>query len=153
MKDKSKAQLARELDHLRQLYAHRNIDEPQQKVSPGGAETILVIDDEDGVRRAVGLLLEQLGYTVLTGSDGRQALDLFKTHRDAIFLILLDQSMPHISGREALQAIHAIDPNMTVIVFTGQSVKRGDFPGIRDLIKKPIRLQGLSHRVRQVLDN
>ena len=65
MKDKSKAQLARELDHLRQLYAHRNIDEPQQKVSPGGAETILVIDDEDGVRRAVGLLLEQLGYTAV----------------------------------------------------------------------------------------
>ena len=127
--------------------------EQEQQPRQGGKETILLVDDEEGVRRAVSILLDQLGYSILTSNDGREALEIFETHRDNISLILLDQSMPHMSGREALQAIRAIDPDIAVIIFTGQSVKRSDFPNIQDLIKKPIRLQELSNKVRQVLDS
>lgn len=99
--------------------------EKEQQPRQGGKETILLVDDEEGVRRAVSILLEQLGYSVLTSRD----------------------------GREALQALRSIDPDIAVIIFTGQSARLSDFPNIQDLIKKPIRLQELSHKIRQVLDS
>ena len=118
----------------------------------GGSETILVVDDEEGIRHVLTHLLERNGYAVLAGRDGGEALKIFRSNRDAISLVLLDQSMPHMSGSEVLDELRAIDPDVKVIILTGYAVERNHFPGARDLIRKPVRLQELAHKVRQILD-
>ena len=76
------------------------------QVSPPGTETVLVAEDESGVRRYVRDVLERHGYTVLEASNGSEALELAKTHAGPIHLLLADSVMPEIGGVGVGGAIH-----------------------------------------------
>lgn len=117
-----------------------------------GSETILVIDDEEMVRHTAIQMLERRGFRTLTAADGQAGLEVFQQHRDEIDLILLDHSMPRMSGQETLQALRKLDVSLPIVIITGFPTRLEDFEGATELVQKPFSLDGLAGIVRDVLD-
>jgi len=88
-------------------------------VEAGGGETILLADDEAGLRDIMTKVLERLGYKVLVASDGQQAVDIFKAQRASIDLVILDVVMPNKGGVAAAREMRALCPDIPVIFSTG----------------------------------
>ncbi len=121
-----------------------------------GVETILLVEDETGVRRLARQMLGQLGYTVLEADDGPGALHLFEQHAPAIDLLLTDVVMPQMSGRELAERLTAVRPDLKVLYMSGYTndvVARHGLlePGVA-LLQKPFTADGLGRRVRAALD-
>jgi PAS domain S-box-containing protein len=84
-----------------------------------GTGTVLIVDDEPLVRRAVRGILERGGYKVLESVDGIEGLETFTQERDNIDLVLLDQSMPGLSGDQVLLKLMDLDPHVPVVLLSG----------------------------------
>ena len=84
-----------------------------------GTGTVLIVDDEPLVRRAVRGILERGGYTVLESVDGVDGLDTFTQEREKIDLVLLDQSMPGLSGDQVLLKLMELAPQVPVVLLSG----------------------------------
>jgi len=119
-----------------------------------GEGTILVVDDEEMVQRTLKAALERYGYTVLAAGGGREALDILKQKQDGISLVLLDMTMPVMSGEETLRALLAIRRDVPVIATSGynemEALKRfGE--GLSGFIQKPYTPRSLAEKIRAVL--
>ncbi len=121
-----------------------------------GTETILLADDEEFVRNLAERILKKSGYSVLTASDGLEALSLYTHHREQVDLIILDLIMPTMGGKECLRELLKIDPAAKVLVASGYaadvSAKKILEQGARGWIEKPFRFSDLLKRVRKTLD-
>lgn len=123
----------------------------------GGAETILLAEDEEAVRKLTKIVLEEFGYTVIEASDGQEAVSQFMENKDRIDLFLSDIVMPGMNGREAYERIKKIKPKVKVLFASGYP---SDFThkseilveGL-DFIGKPVSPDNLIRKVREVLDN
>lgn len=80
---------------------------------------LLVIDDEEPVRVAVADILEMHGWTIVAAANGEDGLALFRERQAEIGLVLLDLTMPGLSGEETFQQLRRIDPNIRVILSSG----------------------------------
>jgi two-component system cell cycle sensor histidine kinase/response regulator CckA len=118
----------------------------------GGSETILVIDDEERIRRTVSKMLTRCGYTVLLSVDGQDGVDTFRRQREDVDLVILDLSMPNMPGEEALHQLRVLDADVRVIIFTGRSTEAEGLP-VDGLIQKPVTMDELTQAVRRILDN
>ncbi len=122
----------------------------------GGTETILLVEDEDAVRRLAGSVLRKLGYTVLEAPSGPAALSLVRHHPDAVALVLSDVVMPGLSGPETVAALANFLPRARVLFMSGYPAPETNGPGgpLRghDLLSKPFTPEVLARRVREVLD-
>ncbi|MFT3712166.1 MAG: PAS domain-containing protein [Archangium sp.] len=97
-----------------------SVESSAAQAAPGGGhELILVIDDEDLVRRSMGRLLERLGYRVMEASDGAKALELLATAKEKPALVVLDLMMPGLSARDTFFAIRQILPEQPVVFCSG----------------------------------
>ena len=95
---------------------------PAPKRAPAhtrGSGLVLVVDDENMVQEAARRTLERAGYTVISASDGASALDLLERHRDRIRLVILDMTMPGLSGEETLEQMRSICPDVPVVLSSG----------------------------------
>jgi two-component system cell cycle sensor histidine kinase/response regulator CckA len=131
--------------------------EPEQcdlaRPVPGGEETVLVAEDDDGVRRLAVHTLERLGYRIIEARDGDEAVALFEEHRDEIDTAVLDLTMPGCSGLEALAEIRRLEPELPVVMVSGfldgpdriRSQKRVQF------LPKPYRPELLGRAVHDAL--
>jgi two-component system cell cycle sensor histidine kinase/response regulator CckA len=139
------------------------VDEPiaeTRQVAPapdGGYETILLVEDEDGVRELALQSLRTLGYEVLTARDGADALRVAANHPRHIDLLLTDVVMPNMNGPELASALQADYPALRVLFISGYPDDRGFRHGVLDatvsLLEKPFTPAILSRRVRDVLDS
>lgn len=124
---------------------------------PVGDERILFIDDEAFQVDLGRQMLEKLGYTVVTQTDGREALNDFRNDPDKFDLVITDMTMPGLTGDELAGKIMTIRPNIPVILCTGYSEQITEdgarAMGIQEFIMKPVDMHKLSHAVRKVLDN
>jgi CheY-like chemotaxis protein len=84
-----------------------------------GRGTVLLVEDEEGVREVVGRMLEHLGFQVLTAEDGVAALELLDRSDGAMSAVLLDLSMPRMGGSEALKRIKSRQPHLPVVLMSG----------------------------------
>ncbi|MCD4700515.1 MAG: PAS domain S-box protein [Candidatus Aegiribacteria sp.] len=120
-----------------------------------GEGIILFADDEDTVLAVGRNMLELLGFTVLSAEDGLQAVDLFRSNADNIVLVILDLTMPHLSGDEVYREIRRINKDVPVIVSSGFSRKdvMHRFAGkhLSGFIQKPYRIEDLSIVIKDVL--
>ena len=120
-----------------------------------GSGTVLLVDDEDGVRIVAGRILQQLGYQVLSGESGLRALEIYRQERDRIDLVILDMLMPGMGGAETFQELKGIDPGVRVLLSSGYSqdgeAQQAMAAGARGFIQKPYRLAVLSHKVAEIL--
>ncbi|MDE3198375.1 MAG: response regulator, partial [Acidobacteriota bacterium] len=122
---------------------------------PRGTETILVADDEDGVRKLVHAVLATSGYTVYEAPDGREALTIYQANPGRFQMVLTDVVMPRLSGFELGDRIAEIDSAQKVLYMTGfrdPPVSAGDQERPRTFLPKPFTPDVLLTRVREVLD-
>src|SRR6266550_4037514 len=120
---------------------------------PVAPKTILVVDDEDGVRESVREVLSDEGYRVLDTSDGAQVLKIIRDERPE--LVLLDIWMPQMDGIGLLKEIKAQEPNINVVMVSGHgnihtAVTATKF-GAFDFIEEPVSLEGLLSTVQRAL--
>jgi len=121
--------------------------------SPSGKETILLAEDEPGVRKFTCQILEKHGYTVLTASNGREALHAAREFRGEIHLLLTDVVMPQMGGAELAAAFAASHPSTRILCMSGYSERLWpEAKTARNYIQKPFTPAALLHQVRYVLD-
>jgi PAS domain S-box-containing protein len=123
----------------------------------GGTETILVVEDEEAIRRLMRACLEQGGYTVQSARDGAEALQLLGGPTGAaINLVLLDLNLPELSGKEVLAEMRHRAWSQRVIVFSGQLTAEVEAElsplGVSGFLAKPFRIETAEQMVREVLD-
>jgi PAS domain S-box-containing protein len=120
-----------------------------------GTRTILVVDDEEKVRRAVGAMLERYGYKVMLAPDGERAVDLFRNAGSQISLVLLDLTMPVMSGEETLRELKKIRPEVRVILSSGynevEAVRHFSGRGLSGFLQKPYTLRELAEKMKSAL--
>jgi two-component system nitrogen regulation response regulator NtrX len=116
-------------------------------------ETILIVDDEEGIRAALGGILEDEGYKTLFAVDGVEALDMAR--QEAPDLVLLDIWMPRMDGLETLQKLKELYPGLTVIMMSGhgtiETAVRSTKLGAYDFIEKPLSLEKIIISVNNTL--
>ena len=118
-----------------------------------GAETILVAEDEEGVRRFVRQILERNGYTVLESSSGREAIDVARKYAGPIGLLLTDAVMPEMGGAELAEQIAAMRPGVPVLCMSGYTDRIFAQPqASAAYIQKPFTSMALLTQIRALLD-
>jgi signal transduction histidine kinase/ActR/RegA family two-component response regulator len=122
----------------------------------GAGRQVLIIDDEKVVRDIATKILQTRGYSVLTAEGGRSGLEIFSKKAGAISLVLLDQSMPGMSGVEVLQRLKEVNPQIPVAMISGYS-EADMAKQLRDLpssgyIQKPFTAGTLLAKVRQLME-
>jgi PAS domain S-box-containing protein len=124
-------------------------------VPASGSGVVLLVDDEEGVRRPTRGMLERLGYQVLEAADGREAVRLFAEHHGAIRCVLLDLSMPHMDGEETFRALRDVEPAVRAILSSGygeqESAARFGDAEPAAFIQKPYTLHRLGEVLARVL--
>jgi PAS domain S-box-containing protein len=126
----------------------------KSKLKPEAGETILVVEDEPGVRALVRETLRQLGYIVLEANDGYEALKLIEQHRTEIHLLLTDVIMPLMNGHELALRTKALRPGTKVVYMSGYTDDVLAFHGIApeiDFIQKPFSSTDLAKKLGRVL--
>ena len=122
-----------------------------------GAETILVIEDDETVRQMTQRILKRLGYQVLTARGGTEAVELAQHQDGRIHLALLDMEMPVMNGSRTYPLLTQARPGLKVIVYSGHeldvSIQALLDAGARAFINKPSDLKTLAGEVRRVLDS
>jgi PAS domain S-box-containing protein len=121
-----------------------------------GTGTILLVDDEELVLEVGKGFLKVMGYIVLTAQGGREALETYKKHQDAIALVILDIVMPSMKGGEVFDRLKEINPDVKVLLSTGYSID-GEATKIlerggKGFIQKPFDIKQLSQSIRAVLE-
>jgi PAS domain S-box-containing protein len=121
-----------------------------------GTETILLAEDEDGVRTLASTMLEQRGYTVLKAKDAREALEIAAAHRGDIALLVTDVIMPNKSGRQLAEELLRSRPSLKVLFLSGYTentvVHHGVLEEGVDFLAKPFSHDTLARTVREILD-
>lgn len=112
-----------------------------------GKGTILLVDDEESLRALGARMLEHLGFEVLTAADGREAVRIYREKGNAIDLVLMDLTMPHMDGSEALGEMRRLNPSVRIVMSSGYSredlAARFSAKGIDGVLQKPYTLAGL----------
>ncbi|HEU0014895.1 MAG TPA: ATP-binding protein [Longimicrobium sp.] len=135
-----------EADEVRQVLA----------IPAEGRETVLLVEDEDAVRRIGERVLSRAGYRVLTASTGAEAVAVSRQHPGTIHLLLTDLVMPRMGGRDLARRLVAERPGLRVLYVSGydRDAADGTAPGDRsDFIEKPFTSEALAEHVRRILDS
>jgi len=145
------------------IYLSR-VDEPLEEVGEkvvqkeltGRGETILVVEDEEEVRKLAVQILRRQGYTVLEASQGNEASHICEQHKGPIHLMVMDVVMPGMNGRELVKSLEPHHPEMKVLYMSGYTdnaiVHHGILEKGLSFLQKPFTLEGLLRKVREVLD-
>ena len=127
----------------------------QKSALPRGSETVLLVEDEQAVRRATAEFLRLQGYTVLEARDGLEALTVSQNHRSAIHLVISDVVMPNLSGGELAKELALLRPDAKLLFMSGYAGKTVLNHNVVDVetnfLQKPFTLKELSLKVRSAL--
>jgi len=122
----------------------------------GGPETILLVDDEEFIRDLGSRILTRAGYKVITATNGKEALELYKAQTERISLVILDLIMPEMGGKQCLEALLSFDSTVKVVVASGYSahglIKDAVTLGAKGFVNKPYDIRQMREVVRVVLD-
>ena len=123
--------------------------------APKGSEVVLLVEDEDAVRKLARKILETSGYVVLDARDGREGLAVCEAHQGPIDLLVTDVVMPELGGRELAQGAVKLRPGIKVVFVSGHTqdviLKEGIQKGIA-FLRKPFSPLELTQKVRAALD-
>ncbi len=118
-------------------------------------KAVLFVDDEEMVLEVGSLMLQKLGYSVLTASEGQEAIEIFKNNKVAI--VILDMRMPGMNGYEIYHQLKKIEPKVKTLLasgYTGDHSEKGLISiGFDGFIQKPFDLKQLSDKIEDILVN
>jgi two-component system cell cycle sensor histidine kinase/response regulator CckA len=123
-----------------------------------GSGTVLVVEDEEGVREVAERMLQEIGFNTITAVDGREALEVMERVGDSVTAVLLDLSMPRMGGQETFRHLRQSRPNLPVILMSGfteevvASQFNGSEPGITAFLQKPFLAEDLIGVLRRVAE-
>jgi len=127
-----------------------------QAMPEGGSETLLLAEDDPGVRNLMSSWFENFGYRVITATDGQEAVEKFAAHREHVALILMDVIMPRKNGQEAYEEIARLRPEVKILYLSGYTADFIKNRGVQEegieLMMKPVQPMELLRKVRQMLD-
>jgi nitrogen-specific signal transduction histidine kinase/CheY-like chemotaxis protein len=127
---------------------------PQRQFA--GYGTILVVDDEDAVRQTAKSALQSYGYRVVLAQNGEEGVNLFRELRDEISVVLLDMTMPVMSGEEAFTRIKRIREDIRVVLSSGydetEATRRFTGKGLAGFVQKPYTAAGLAAKMKRALE-
>ena len=119
-------------------------------------ETILVVEDEGGIRALVRKILRRQGYRVLEAGAPDEAVEVARSHAGPIHLLVTDMTLPQKNGRELSEELLNVFPGMKVLYVSGYtddaSVYAADLPPGAAFLQKPFTLGSLLKKVREILD-
>ena len=122
-----------------------------------GQETVLIVEDHEGLREIDSATLAALGYGIRVAIDGEEAVREFHAHRDEIALVLLDVVLPKLSGPEVYARISVVRPDIAVVFVTGYSADTDVLRIVRErrlpLLQKPYSPRDLAQKIRETLDH
>jgi CheY-like chemotaxis protein len=140
----------------RDLRAEAPASDEIASAADGGSETVLVVEDHEGLREYSVGVLRELGYCVLEAPDGHRGLELLKDRSD-VDLLLTDVVLPGLNGRELADQALQLRPDLKVLFTTGYTrnaiVHNGRLDDDVSLITKPFTFEGLASKVRKLLDS
>ena len=114
-------------------------------------DPILVVDDDEIVRQTAQVMLRHRGYEVLLAENGQKAVDLFRERQGRVSLVLLDMTMPVMSGEEAFRLMKSIRPDVPVIVSSGyteeEAIRRFGGLGVAGFMQKPYTVGALMEKI------
>jgi two-component system, cell cycle sensor histidine kinase and response regulator CckA len=132
---------------------------PPEAGDPGvtrGSETVLLVEDEPGVRAFTQLVLESSGYRVLAAGHAEEALATARAHQPPLALLVTDVVMPHVSGPRLADELRSLFPGMRVLYMSGYTdeavIRHGIVEASVAFLQKPFTPTALLHKVREVLD-
>ncbi len=145
------------------VYLPMSRSEPTEMAAPartpdakeGGGELILLVEDQEALRRTTERTLERLRYRVVAAEDGVEALELFRSHPEPFDLILTDVVMPKMGGVELCHEVRRINPDARFLFVSGYSdtdTQERRFPEGARFAPKPWTLEELSQAVRETID-
>lgn len=121
-----------------------------------GTGNVLVVDDEEVVRKVSRQMLERLGYSVRTFSSGFEAMQFFAEHSREVNLVLLDMLMPEMSGQETFRRMKQVDPQVRAILFSGYGLNEKAQEimdeGMLGFLHKPFNLKELSEALSSAMN-
>jgi signal transduction histidine kinase len=116
-----------------------------------GQGTILVIDDEETVHAVTARMIETLGFSVLTATNGKEGLETFARHSAEVRLVILDLTMPHMDGEETFRELRRLDPQVPVIMVSGfneqEATDRFVGRGLTGFLQKPFDIERLAAKL------
>lgn len=118
-----------------------------------GEGLVLVVDDEEAVRSLTARMLESFEFRVITANDGREGVEKFAANAEAITAVLLDVTMPQMSGLEVLDRIRVIRPDVPILFMSGY-MREGElrnFDRATDFLQKPFKIEELQEKLRLLL--
>lgn len=136
----------------------------QQEIQPvglavateGNGETLLVVEDDDHLRKALTESLTALNYQVISARNGRDALTMYHQHKNEIALILSDLVMPDMGGLELVQILKQNHTDLEVLIISGYpfaDIKKDlKAAGVTNWLQKPLNLQSLGQTVSGILE-
>jgi len=121
-----------------------------------GAETVLLVDDEEMIIDVGKQLIKKLGYSVLIARSGKEAIELYEKNSDRIDMVILDMIMPGMGGAETYDRLKEINSDIKVLLSSGYSIDGRAAEilegGCDGFIQKPFNLKDLSKKIREVID-
>ena len=127
------------------------------EVAPTGTETVLLVEDEAQVRNIAQQILESLGYSVLTAENGERALTVAADYSEKIDLVITDVVMPQMGGRELVERLTPLRPNLRAVYMSGYTddaiVRHGLMDDRLEFIQKPFTADALARKVRTALES
>ncbi len=121
---------------------------------PVGSGQILLVDDEELIRLTGKIMLQEMGYDVLTAENGKTAVEIFKKKHKEIDLVIIDMIMPEMNGREAFDLMKEIDKQCKVVISSGytdnENIDKLLKKGLSGFIKKPFRDFELARLINNV---
>jgi PAS domain S-box-containing protein len=131
-------------------------EKEQTRKTLKGAETILLVDDEEMIIEVNREILKTLGYKPMVARTGKQAIEIYKTSKDKIHMVILDMIIPGMGGGEAYDCLKKINPEIKVLLSSGYSISGQAAEilerGCSGFIQKPFKLRELSVKIREILD-
>jgi len=121
------------------------VDQNNTSADHSVSGTVLVVDDEESIREIASMILEEMGYTVLLAEDGENGVEIFRQHHQEIVGIILDMTMPRMSGSECFLELRKISPSAQIILSSGYSQQdvstHFQDKGLAGFIQKPYQIE------------
>ena len=134
----------------------RQTSEPEPAEKLDGAETVLLVEDEESILLLGKKALERHGYKVIEARNPRQALEVARSHEGPIDLLVTDVIMPEMNGKELKESVEALRPGIKALYMSGYTtnviMRRGILDENVNFLQKPFSVKGLASKVREVLD-
>lgn len=111
------------------------------------------MEDNDVIQLYYQAVLDRAGYKVLMAHDGREGLNLYKEQFNQIALVLLDLSMPNMSGEEVFNQIQQFNPDARIVISSGYAPEHSKFEAAAAILEKPVRADELVSTIHRALMN